>query len=111
MVCHDIAKMCNINVPESKVENFSKYGSTYLSKRFDRSRDRRIHFASAMTLLGKQDGDSTSSYLDIVSIIKAHGSNPINDLKELYARLIFNACVSNTDDHLRNHGFLLEKNG
>lgn len=56
MVVHDLALQCNPNVPEAKLENFSKNGSTFLTKRFDRDRDKRIHFASAMTLLGKRDG-------------------------------------------------------
>lgn len=111
MVCHDLAKQCGINVPETRIEKYSKYGSTFLTKRFDRNKNRRIHFASAMTLLGKTDGDNSSGYIDIASIIKASGCNPIEDLKELYTRMIFNMCINNTDDHLRNHGFLLSKNG
>lgn len=111
MVAHDLLKLCKINVPEAKIESYSKYGATYLSKRFDRNKDRRIHFASAMTLLGKTDNDNATGYIDIASIITSHGSNPEEDLKELYSRLIFNACITNTDDHLRNHGFLLTENG
>ena len=61
MVVHDLAVMCNLNVPEAKLENFSKTGSTFLTKRFDREGDRRIHFASAMTLLGKTDGINASA--------------------------------------------------
>ena len=83
-------------------------------KRFDRNGNKRIHFASAMTLLGKTDGASAadgSSYLDLVSFIKANGCNPRNDLIELWKRIVFNMAVSNTDDHLRNHAFILQKNG
>ena len=67
-------------------------------------------FASAMTLLGKTDGASAedgTSYLDIVSFIKAFGSNPKADLMELWKRIVFNMAVTNTDDHLRNHAFLI----
>lgn len=113
-VVHDLARMCGLNVPESKVEKFSKLGSTFLVKRFDRDGKRRIHFASAMTLLGKSDGASAAdgtSYLDIVGFIKAYGSNPKADLLELWKRIVFNMNVTNTDDHLRNHAFMLEKNG
>ena len=113
-VVHDLAKMCGLNVPESKLTNFSKCGSTFLVKRFDRDGDRRIHFASAMTMLGKQDGASAAdgtSYLDIVSFIKSNGAQPKKDLVELWKRIVFSMAVSNTDDHLRNHGFILTKNG
>ena len=113
-VASDLAKMCGLNVPESKLEKFSKYGSTFLIKRFDREGEKRIHFASAMTLLRKRDGASAvdgSGYLDIVSFIKANGSNPKGDLEELWRRIVFNMAVSNTDDHLRNHAFIFDKNG
>lgn len=113
-VVHDLARMCGLDVPESKLETFSKQGSTFLVKRFDREGSRRIHFASAMTLLGKTDGASAedgSSYLDLVSIIKSSGCNPKGDLIELWKRIVFNMAVSNTDDHLRNHAFILKKNG
>lgn len=113
-VVHDLARMCGLNVPESKLETFSKLGSTFLVKRFDRDGDKRIHFASAMTLLGKTDGASAedgSSYLDLVSIIKSNGANPSADLIELWKRIVFNMAVSNTDDHLRNHAFVLKKSG
>lgn len=114
-VVHDLAKLCGLNVPESKVEKFSKDGSTFLVKRFDRDGEKRIHFASAMTMLGKNDGassDDGSSYIDIVDFIKAYGSSPKDDLIELFKRIIFSMSVSNTDDdHLRNHGFILNDKG
>lgn len=113
-VASDLAKLCGLNVPESRLETFSKLGSTFLVKRFDRENGRRIHFASAMTLLGKTDGASAAdgtSYLDIASFIKSNGSNPKADLIELWQRIVFNMAVSNTDDHLRNHAFIFEKSG
>lgn len=109
---HDLARMCGLNVPESKVEKFSRLGSTFLVKRFDREGDKRCHFASAMTLIGKTDGASATdgiSYLDLASFIKAHGSKPKDDLLELWKRIIFNMLVTNTDDHLRNHAFMLDE--
>lgn len=114
MVAHDLAILCNLDVPEARLEHFSKLGSTFLIKRFDRQGDRRIHFSSAMTMLGKVDGASSedgSGYLDIASFIRSNGENPKNDLQELWKRIVFNMAISNTDDHLRNHGFLLSKSG
>lgn len=113
-VVHDLAKMSGLNVPESKLEKFSKLGSTFLVRRFDREGKSRIHFASSMTLLGKKDGASAAdgiSYLDIAGFIKAYGANPKSDLLELWKRIVFNMAVTNTDDHLRNHAFILSKQG
>ncbi len=62
MVAHDLAGLCGLNVPEAKLEKFSNLGSTYLIKRFDRVLNKRVHFASAMTLLGKTDGASAADY-------------------------------------------------
>ena len=72
---------------------FSKLGSTFLVKRFDRVKDKRIHFESAMALLGKHDGDREVSYLDIVSFIKEHGVNVKKDLIELFKRVAFNILI------------------
>lgn len=114
MVVHDLAARCGLNVPEAKLEKFSSLGSTFLIKRFDRILNKRIHFASAMTLLGKTDGASAedgSSYLDIAAFIKSYGAQPKADLLELWKRIVFNMAVTNTDDHLRNHAFILSSNG
>ena len=114
MVTHDLAKLCGLHVPEAKLEKFSNLGSTYLVKRFDRILNKRVHFASAMTLLGKTDGASAAdgtSYLDIAAFIKSYGAQPKQDLIELWKRIVFNMAVSNTDDHLRNHAFIFTKNG
>lgn len=114
MVVHELAVECGLNVPEAKVEKFSKLGTTFLVKRFDRNENNRIHFSSAMTMLGKTDGANStdgSSYLDIVSFIKSNGSKPKSDLQELWTRIVFSMAVSNTDDHFRNHGFILTDDG
>jgi len=114
MVVHDLAIMCGLNVPEAKAEKFSKLGTTFLVKRFDRDGEKRIHFSSAMTMLGKSDGANAadgSSYLEIVSFLKANGAHPKDDIKELWKRIVFSIAVSNTDDHFRNHGFILENAG
>ena len=114
MTVHDLAVLCGLNVPAAKLEKFSSLGSTYLVKRFDRDSGRRVHFASAMTLLGKTDGVSAAdgtSYLDIAAFIKSYGAQPKKDLTELWKRIVFNMAVTNTDDHLRNHAFILSQNG
>jgi len=114
MVVRDLAEKCELNVPEAKLETFSKHGGTFLVKRFDRDGERRVHFASAMTLLGKTDGASGadgSSYLELASFIKQRSAAPSEDLRELWRRIVFSMAVSNTDDHLRNHGFLLTDRG
>lgn len=114
MVVHDLAMMCGLNAPEAKLENFSKQGSTFLVKRFDRDGKKRIHFSSAMTMLGKKDGADAadgSSYLEIASFLKANGASPKKDLLELWKRIVFSMAVSNTDDHFRNHGFILTEGG
>ena len=114
MTVHDLAALCGLDVPEAKLEKFSSLGSTYLVKRFDRDSGRRVHFASAMTLLGKTDGASAAdgtSYLDIAAFIKSYGAQPKKDLTELWKRIVFNMAVTNTDDHLRNHAFILSQNG
>lgn len=105
---YKLAKKCGLNVTDSNVMKLSKYGSTFLVKRFDRVKNKRIHFESAMALLGKYDGDKDVSYLDIVSFIKEQGADAKSDLIELFKRVAFNILIKNTDDHLRNHGFLLE---
>ena len=111
---HELAVMCGLNVPEAKAEKFSRLGTTFLVKRFDRIESRRIHFSSAMTMLGKKDGANAadgSSYLEIVSFLKANGATPKKDIQELWKRIVFSMAVSNTDDHFRNHGFILEEKG
>ena len=113
IVIHNLAARCGLSVPDAEVETFSGSGSTFLTKRFDRVGARRIHFSSAMALLGRTDGSVAegASYLDIASFIKSNGSTPKRDLVELWKRIVFSIAVSNTDDHLRNHGFLLSEDG
>ena len=104
--------------PRERRKKFSEKGATFLSKRFDRKLKngsfRRVHYASAMTLLSKTDGAGAAdgtSYLDIADFIKSNSVQPKEDLRELWKRVLFNVLVSNTDDHLRNHGFLLDERG
>jgi serine/threonine-protein kinase HipA len=81
-----------------------------LSRRFDREARARIHFASALTLLGLAPGDR-SSYPEIAEVLQREGARPKQDSEELFRRMVFNVCIANTDDHLRNHGFLHERSG
>ena len=107
-ITHELAIICGLNVPEAKLRKFSEYGSTFMVKRFDRNGSKRVHFASAMNLLGAVDGLSSEySYLDIAQFIVSHSQHPKQDLEELFRRIAFSIAVSNHDDHLRNHGFLL----
>jgi serine/threonine-protein kinase HipA len=114
-VVYDMAGLCGLQTVNTSLERFSAGGSTFLLKRFDRTdRGGRLHYASALNLLGKNDGASAadgSSYLELAEFIRRSGSRPKDDLKELWSRIVFSIAVSNTDDHLRNHGFLLERRG
>jgi serine/threonine-protein kinase HipA len=115
MVTNEMAVKAGIKIAESQASKFSCRNHTYLTKRFDRTpQGERIHFASAMTLLGYMDGQDHqvgASYLEIVEFIMEQGANVKDDLEELWRRIEFNICVSNTDDHLRNHGFILTSDG
>ena len=113
--CHLLAKKAGINAASTQVISTSDKYHTLLSRRFDRTDDgRRIHFASAMTLLGLSDGTNASTgngYLDIVDFILQNCTEVNKNLQELYRRVAFNICIGNSDDHFRNHGFLLTAKG
>jgi serine/threonine-protein kinase HipA len=100
-----LAKKAGIQVPSWRVEKVLNKPVLVL-KRFDRQGQRRIPFLSAMSMLTARDNEQ-HSYLEIAYAIVQHGAQPLCDLEELWRRLVFNICISNTDDHLRNHGFLL----
>jgi serine/threonine-protein kinase HipA len=115
IVVNNLAKDAGLKTAEGMIRKFSGRHHTFLTRRFDRDcNGKRIHFASAMTMLGYTDGDNAdtgASYLDIVEFILQHGCRADKDLEELWRRIIFYIAVSNTDDHLRNHGFLLTDEG
>jgi serine/threonine-protein kinase HipA len=115
MVAHVLAKRAGINMSEATIQCFSGRHHTFLTQRFDREPGgKRIHFASAMTLLGYQDGndhETGASYLHLAEFLMRSGSRTNQDLIELWRRIVFNIAISNTDDHLRNHGFILENQG
>lgn len=112
MVVNEMAVQAGISVAEGMVKQYNSGHHTYLSKRFDRTATaERVHFASAMTLLGQNDGATGVSYLQLAEFIMQHGSTPNADLEQLWRRIVFYIAIKNTDDHLRNHGFLLTQNG
>jgi serine/threonine-protein kinase HipA len=115
MVTNELARNAGLNVAVSKIQKFSGKYYTFLTKRFDRTNTgERIHYASAMTMLGYVDGNNFQdgvSYLEIVDFLTKYGANIESDLTELWQRIVFNLFVSNTDDHLRNHGFILTEKG
>lgn len=106
-----LARRAGLDVPETKCQKLSKNGTTFFSRRFDRQGARRIHYASAMTMLGATDGDDGHSYLEIAAWLVQNSAAPEADLHELWSRMAFSLLVGNTDDHLRNHGFLLTEAG
>ncbi|MCA8965424.1 MAG: type II toxin-antitoxin system HipA family toxin [Planctomycetes bacterium] len=121
MVVRELAGAAGVAVPAARLERFTGRGAgasgyhTYLSRRFDRpDAGGRRHFVSAMTMTDRSDGTEGhdgASYLDLAEVLLQHGAKVADDLEQLWRRIVFYVCVSNTDDHLRNHGFLLEAAG
>ena len=112
---HLLAQKAGIQAAQTRtLGGLGKY-HTLLSRRFDRTDEaKRIHFASSMSLLGLKDGDNAQGgygYLDIVDFILQGCCNVEKNLQELYRRVAFNICIGNSDDHFRNHGFLLTPKG
>jgi serine/threonine-protein kinase HipA len=110
---HDLATDCRITVPGYAVKRFNSRHHSFCSKRFDRTTSGgRRFFVSAMTLLERRDGDG-GSYLELAEFIEHHGAQGAieADLEQLFRRVLFNVLVGNTDDHLRNHGFIRELSG
>jgi len=107
-----LARRCGIDVADAEARQFGSRHHTFIARRFDRTAGgSRIHFTSAMTLLDRKDGDSHregASYLELAELVTRDGSRPDADLLQLWLRIVFFMCVSNVDDHLRNHGFLLD---
>ena len=112
---HLLATKTGINAAKTKMLATGEKYHTLLSQRFDRTQEgKRIHLASAMTLLGLSDGDNATTrhgYLDIVDFIIQSCTDVERNLQELYRRVAFNICIGNSDDHFRNHGFLLTAKG
>jgi len=109
-----LAIKAGIEMAECKIEKVSGSYHTFFTKRFDRMNKERIHFSSAMTMTGNNEDtikNQPASYLDIVEFIQNYGCKVKENLHQLWRRIVFNIAVSNTDDHLRNHGFILKDEG
>ncbi len=112
-VAHQLGLEFGLTMADAQANIFSQKRHTFLSKRFDRKGSARIHFASAMTLLGYKDGQDAGdgvSYLELVELLEQYGADPTVDIRVLWKRIVFSVAISNTDDHLRNHGFILVPN-
>lgn len=111
-VVHTLAERAGIQVAPARPLRLGNEGHTFLTRRFDRTDSGgRKAFVSAMTLLQRNDGEPGTSYLELVELLQARGANTKSDSAQLFRRVVFNICVSNTDDHLRNHGFFIEPGG
>jgi len=106
-VAHELARRAGLDVLHSRLERFGSAHRTFCVARFDRSGASRRMYASAMTLLQRDDGD-TASYLELAEALQLQGDaeHLDSDLRQLYRRIAFSILSANRDDHLRNHGFL-----
>jgi serine/threonine-protein kinase HipA len=110
-LAYRLAVKAGIQMSESRIEKIAGSYHTFFTKRFDRFQGERVHFASAMTMTGKTEEiirNETPSYLDLAEFIQFSILNNKEELHQLWRRIVFNIAVSNTDDHLRNHGFIIE---
>src|SRR5690606_32689538 len=113
-LAYQLAIGAGIRMAPSKTEKIAGNHHTFFTKRFDREKGERIHFASAMTMTGNSEDtirDNPASYLDIAEFIQTYGAKTKENLHQLWRRIVFNIAISNTDDHLRNHGFILTDEG
>ena len=110
-VVYQLALKAGVTMPPSQLIKVSGRHRTFLSKRFDRLQKNRLHFSSAMTQLGYRDGEDQASYLELAELLTQQGASTQDDLAQLWRRIVFSIAVSNADDHLRNHGFLLSPEG
>jgi serine/threonine-protein kinase HipA len=108
-VALDLAQRAGIAVPTWRLEHVADR-TALLLRRFDRQADVRIPYLSAMSMLGAKDNEE-HSYLEIIDAIRQYGAAPEQDCAQLWRRIVFNILIANTDDHLRNHGFLYAPDG
>lgn len=101
-----LARLAGIPTPEWRLENVAGK-PVLLLRRFDRVGALRVPFLSAMSMLGANDNES-HSYLEFADALRRYGAAPKRDMHLLWRRIVFNVLISNTDDHLRNHGFLYD---
>jgi serine/threonine-protein kinase HipA len=113
-LAYKLALQCGIVMQPSRIEKVAGKFHTFFTKRFDRQLSERIHFASAMTMTGQNEDaikENPASYLDMAEFIQYNGAQNKHDLQQLWRRIVFHIAISNTDDHLRNHGFILTDTG
>ena len=113
LVAHRLAAKAGIDVPPTRGMRLSESRyTTFLARRFDRTEtERRLAFISAMTLTQRADGEPGASYLELVELLQSRGLDTHGDCVELFRRVVFNILIHNTDDHLRNHGFFISRDG
>ena len=113
LVANALARQAGVNVPDARPLRFAENGhTTFLVKRFDRTVEQhRLAFVSAMTMTQREDGEAGASYLELVELLQSRGAATSEDCEQLFRRVLFNICIHNTDDHLRNHGFFIEREG
>ena len=113
-LAYQLALKAGIDMSECKIQKIAGKYNTFFTKRFDRENGQRIHFASAMTMTGNNEDtirDNPASYLELAEFIQTDGVHVNENLEQLWRRIVFSIAISNTDDHLRNHGFILSKKG
>jgi serine/threonine-protein kinase HipA len=113
-LAYKLALQCGVVMQPSRIEKVAGKFHTFFTKRFDRQLSERIHFASAMTMTGQSEDtikENPASYLDMAEFIQYNGAQNKHDLQQLWRRIVFHIAISNTDDHLRNHGFILTDTG
>lgn len=111
-VAMTLAERCGVIVAPFEIVRYGNY-ATFMTRRFDRNAEgKRVHFTSAMSMLGYADGQTDGcSYLEIAEWISRYSAQASADLVQMWRRIVFNIAISNCDDHLRNHGFLLTEKG
>jgi serine/threonine-protein kinase HipA len=105
----DLAERAQLRVPRRRLEWVGK-DPVLIVERFDRDGDRRIPYISALSMLGSTDGVD-HDYIEVAEALGDHGADVVADLAELWRRIAFSVAINNTDDHMRNHGFLRTGNG
>lgn len=112
LLAHGLALKAGVDVPAAKAVRLNNEFHTFCAQRFDRANGTRRFYASAMTLLRKEQSEGTS-YLELAQFLrgKGDGAHADADLEQLFRRVAFNVAIGNRDDHLRNHGFILGASG
>jgi len=113
-LAYQLAIKAGIQISECRIQKITGNYNTFFTKRFDRENGERIHFASAMTMTGNTEEtirDNPASYLELALFIQNYGCEVDKNLEQLWRRIVFNIAISNTDDHLRNHGFIITNKG